>query len=112
MSSCRLRSTHTDQDGFVTDRLALDQLPCFLELWLIVPYQISNEDIGFEAEHERDSSATGTDFRPFLCSRPASSDTRLLFTRMMTTPSGINVNVILSPAFMRRPSRIAFGIVV
>jgi hypothetical protein len=31
---------------------------------------------------------------------------------MRTTPSGINVKLILSPAFMRRLSRIGLGIVV
>jgi hypothetical protein len=30
-------------------------------------------------------------FLPFLCSSPASSAMRLFFTRMMTTPSGINL---------------------
>jgi hypothetical protein len=54
----------------------------------------------------------GTDFLPFLYNNPASSDTRLFLTRMTTMPSGINVKLILSPAFMPRLSRIALGIVV
>ena len=33
----------------------------------------------------------GTGFLPFLYRSPASSDTRSFFTRMTTTPSGINV---------------------
>jgi hypothetical protein len=54
----------------------------------------------------------GKGFLPFLCNDPASSPTRLFFTRMMTTPSGINVKLILSPAFIPRLSRIGLGIVV
>jgi hypothetical protein len=54
----------------------------------------------------------GTAFRPFLYKSPASSDADLFFTRMRTTPSGINVKLIRSPAFMRRLSRISFGMVV
>lgn len=38
--------------------------------------------------------------------------TLLLFTRMTTVASGINVKVIRSPGFMPRPSRISLGIVV
>ena len=56
--------------------------------------------------------AGGTAFLPFLCRSPARSDTCLFFTRMTTTPSGINVNIILSPALIPRPSRIGLGIVV
>jgi len=67
-------------------------------------YQIVN--------HQRDSSSIGTGFLPFLCRSPASSETRLFFTRIITTPSGINVNVILSAGFIPRLSRIDLGIVV
>ena len=35
----------------------------------------------------------GTGFLPFLYNSPASSDTCLFFTRMTTTPSGINVKL-------------------
>src|SRR5580692_7905900 len=54
----------------------------------------------------------GTGFLPFLYRSPASSDTRLFFTRITTTPSGINVKLILSPVFIPRLSRIGLGIVV
>ena len=51
----------------------------------------------------------GTGFLPFLYNSPASSDTCLFFTRMTTTPSGINVKLILSPVFMPRLSRMVLG---
>lgn len=51
----------------------------------------------------------GTGFLPFLCNIPASSETRLFFTRMTTKPSGINVKLIPSRVLMRRQSRISFA---
>lgn len=50
--------------------------------------------------------------RPFLCNAPASEAMLLLFTRMTTVASGISVNVIRSPGFMARLSRISLGMVV
>jgi hypothetical protein len=83
-----------------------------LELNLIVADQGPNEDVGVYVERYRDNISMGTGFLPFLYSSPASLETDLFFTRMMTTPSGINVKLILSPAFMCRASRIFLGIVV
>ena len=42
------------------------------------------------SEHQRDRCSMSTGFRPFLYSMPARSDTRLFFTRMTTTPSGMD----------------------
>ncbi len=81
-------------------------------LRLIVAGQVPDQDIGINTEHQRDRSSMGTGFLPFLCNSPASSDTCLFFTRMTTTPSGINVKLILSPVFMPKLSRMGLGIVV
>jgi hypothetical protein len=78
----------------------------------IIPNQKANENIGIDPQHHRDNCSTGTGLRPFLCNTPASSVTLLVFTRMTTVASGIKVNVIRSPAFMERLSRISLGIVV
>jgi hypothetical protein len=90
----------------------LDQLSCLLKLSFVVPNEKSNENIGIDPQHHRDNFSTGTGLRPFLCKTPASPVTLLVFTRMTTVASGINVNVIRSPAFMERLSRISLGIVV
>src|SRR5580658_10232149 len=90
----------------------MDQSPGSFILGPVITDQVANEDVRINAEHQRDSSAMGTAFLPFLCRSPARSDTCLFFTRMTTTPSGINVNIILSPALIPRPSRIGLGIVV
>jgi hypothetical protein len=47
-----------------------------------------------------------------LMQKSCQVDTSLFFTRMSTTPSRINVNIILSPALIPRPSRIGLGMVV
>src|SRR5205823_113535 len=60
----------------------------------------------------RESRSTGTGFRPFLYRLPARDMTLLFLTRIRTRPSGITVNVMRSPAFMRRRSRICLGMVV
>src|SRR6202011_3656643 len=91
---------------------AINQSPCLLILWLVVSGPGPDENDGIYTEHQRDSSSMGTGFLPFLYRSPASSDTRLFFTRMTTTPSGINVKLILSPVFIPRLSRIGLGIVV
>src|SRR5271163_3293941 len=71
----------------------MDQSPGSFILGPVITGQVANEDVRIDAEHQRDSSAIGTAFLPFLCRSPARSDTCLFFTRMTTTPSGINVNV-------------------
>src|SRR5580658_9518859 len=90
----------------------MDQSPGSFILGPVITDQVANEDVRINAEHQRDSSAMGTAFLPYLCRSPARSDRCLFFTRMTTTPSGSNVNVILSPALIPRPSRIGLGIVV
>jgi Mg-chelatase subunit ChlD len=92
--------------------LTLDQFACLLELGFVIPNQKANEYVGIDPQHHRDSCSTGTGLRPFLCNVPASSATLLDFNRMTTVASGIKVNVIRSPAFMERLSRISLGIVV
>jgi hypothetical protein len=78
----------------------------------VVSDQVADENVGIYTEHQRDSSSMGTGFLPFLYNSPATSEIRLFFTRMTTTPSGINLKLILSPAFIPRLSRIGLGIVV
>jgi hypothetical protein len=90
----------------------MDQSPGSFIVRPVITDQVSNEDVAVNAVHQRDSCPMGTAFLPFLCRSPARSDTCLFFTRMTTTPSGINVNVILSPALIPRWSRIGLGIVV
>jgi hypothetical protein len=92
--------------------LTLDQFACLLELGFVIPNQKANEYVGIDPQHHRDNCSTGTGLRPFLCNVPASSATLLDFNRMTTVASGIKVNVIRSPAFMERLSRISLGIVV
>jgi hypothetical protein len=100
------------QDRFALGHFAINQSPRLLILKPVVSGQVTNENVGVYTEHQRDSSSMGTGFRLFLYRSPANSDTRLFFTRMTTTPSGINVKLILSPVFMPRLSRIGLGIVV
>jgi len=102
----------THQDRFALGHLTSDQSPCLLILRFVVSRQVPDENVGINAQHQRDSSSMGKGFLPFLCNNPASSDTRLFFTRIRTTPSGINVKLILSPVFTPKLSRIGLGIVV
>src|SRR3984957_5633628 len=97
---------------YVATGYAMDQSPGSFIVRPVITDQVSNEDVAVNAEHQRDSCPMGTAFLPFLCRSPARSDTRLFFTRMTTTPSGINVNVILSPALIPRRTRIGLGIFV
>ncbi len=63
-------------------------------------------------QHHRDNCRTGIGFRFFLRKLPDRRSMLLFLTRMRTVPLGNIVNVILSPAFMHRRSRMFFGIVV
>ncbi len=106
--SYRLRSTRSVSSN--TSRLTKTGSPLAIRdqssaapsiLRLIVAGQIPDQDIGINTEHQRDRSAMGTGFLPFLYNSPASSETCLFFTHMTTTPSGINVKLILSPVLVR-----------
>jgi hypothetical protein len=54
-----------DQDRFALDYVADDQTPSSLVLRLIVPSQISDENIGIDPEHQRDNSSIDRGFRRF-----------------------------------------------
>ena len=99
-------------DRLAVLRLASNEPASTLKLLLIISDQKPDQDIRVEANHQRDRSSTGRAFRPFLCRRPAIFIADLFLTRINTVPSGSNVNVMRSPSFMRRLSRISFGIVV
>src|SRR4029077_6419997 len=102
----------TDQYRLAAAYLTLDESPGSLELLWVIANQEANEHVGVDTEHQRESCSTGTRFRPFLWRLPARLITLLFLTRIRTRPSGINVNVMRSPAFMPRLSRICLGIVV
>lgn len=105
------RTTRLTKRGLAFFDLTIDQSTYFLMLRSVVPDEVTNENVGVDSEHQRDSCSTGTRFLPFLYNSPARSATRLFFTRMSTTPSGLNVKLILSPVFIPRLSRIDLGIV-
>jgi len=109
---CFQQDKHTYQDRFalLTSRSINRRAFSYCDWSSRIKYRTRN--VGIYTEHQRESSSMGTGFLPFLYRSPASSDTRLFLTRITTTPSGINVKLILSPVFIPRLSRIAFGIVV
>jgi hypothetical protein len=90
----------------------LNQLARLLKLRFVVSNQKANKHIGIGPQHHRDNCSIGTALRPFWCNAPANSVMLLDFTRMTTVESGISVNVIRSPVFMERLSRMFLGIVV
>jgi len=91
---------------------ALDQFLRSLELCGLILHQKANEHIGIDADHQRDNRSTGTAFLPFFRRLPARLMTLLFLRRISTVPSGISVNMIRSPDFIPRLSRMPFGIVV
>jgi len=82
------------------------------ELPFVIRNRKANENIGVDTDHQRGNFSIGTGPWPLLRSTPANARRRLLFTRMSTVPSGMNVNVIRLPDFMASLSRIPLVIVV
>jgi hypothetical protein len=100
------------QDCLALAHRARDQSTRLLELESVGSDQVPHENVRVYSQHQRDGSWTGTGFRSILRNNAAITSRRLVFNRMTTTPSGINVKIILSPAFMRNSSRMLLGIVI
>lgn len=101
-----------DENATTRRDLSLDQPARRFELSLVIPYQKTDQHAAVDSQYQRDNSSTGTAFRPFLYSAPASSARPLRFKRRSTVPSGLRVKVIRSPAFMGILSLVSLRVVV